>query len=304
MPKFHAPVTLAGTPDYITLVNQVLTRNAVDLTADVTGTLPVGNGGSGATTLTGILKGNGASAFSAVTAPSGTIVGDTDTQTLTNKKLTSPVIQGTWNGWILSNETWTYASSQTVTISGDVTSKYQKGDKVSWTQDSTNKYGHILSVTYADPNTTLTIVTNNDYTFANSTITNNSYSRLDLPYGFPNSFSYTPTQVGFSADQALTAYYAINGRVVHVNFRRSDSNGISDATTLTFTLPIAAENKSYLHAYGYCAAVDNTTTLTTPASWHIPANSSTVNFYKGPFQTAWTDTGQKCIIVASVTYFI
>jgi len=33
-----------------------------------TGTLPVANGGSGATTLTGILKGNGTSAFSAATA--------------------------------------------------------------------------------------------------------------------------------------------------------------------------------------------------------------------------------------------
>lgn len=44
------------------------TFGAVSLTADVSGTLPVGNGGSGATTLTGVLKGNGASAFTAATA--------------------------------------------------------------------------------------------------------------------------------------------------------------------------------------------------------------------------------------------
>ena len=50
--------------------------------------LPVNQGGSGATTLTGILKGNGTSAFTAVTAPSGTILGTTDTQTLTNKRIT------------------------------------------------------------------------------------------------------------------------------------------------------------------------------------------------------------------------
>jgi len=44
------------------------TFGAVSLTADITGTLAVGNGGSGATTLTGILKGNGTSAFTAATA--------------------------------------------------------------------------------------------------------------------------------------------------------------------------------------------------------------------------------------------
>ena len=51
----------------------------VGLTTHVSGTLAVGNGGTGATTLTGILKGNGTSAFTAATAgtdyldPSSTI---------------------------------------------------------------------------------------------------------------------------------------------------------------------------------------------------------------------------------------
>jgi hypothetical protein len=44
------------------------TFGAVSLTADVSGTLPVANGGSGAITLTGVLKGNGTSAFTAATA--------------------------------------------------------------------------------------------------------------------------------------------------------------------------------------------------------------------------------------------
>ena len=42
--------------------------------------------------MTGILKGNGTSAFTAVTAPSGTIVGTTDTQTLSAKTLTNPTV--------------------------------------------------------------------------------------------------------------------------------------------------------------------------------------------------------------------
>lgn len=59
------------------------------LSGDVT---VVAAGGTGVGTLTGIVKGNGTSAMTAVTAPSGTIVGTTDTQTLTNKTLTSPTL--------------------------------------------------------------------------------------------------------------------------------------------------------------------------------------------------------------------
>ncbi len=54
---------------------------SVNLATQVTGTLPVANGGTGATTLTGVLKGNGTSAFTAATAgtdylapPSGTSI--------------------------------------------------------------------------------------------------------------------------------------------------------------------------------------------------------------------------------------
>lgn len=100
---------IVGTSDPQTLTNKTLTTPTISSTgftnaqhahagatsggqipiANTTGTLAVDRGGTGATTLTGILKGNGTSAVTAVTAPSGTIVGTTDTQTLTNKTIST-----------------------------------------------------------------------------------------------------------------------------------------------------------------------------------------------------------------------
>ena len=73
-------VTLAGSLDYLTLSGQEITRGAIVLTTDVSGTLPVANGGSGATSLTdgGILLGSGTGAITAMAVLSDgqMIVGD------------------------------------------------------------------------------------------------------------------------------------------------------------------------------------------------------------------------------------
>jgi len=66
-----APVTLGslGTSSTVLHGNAsgAPTWGAVSLTADVSGTLPVANGGTGATTITGLVLGNGSSAMSAYT---------------------------------------------------------------------------------------------------------------------------------------------------------------------------------------------------------------------------------------------
>ncbi len=88
---------LAGTaaaPTVPALADKAEAGANTDITSldGLTTPLSVDQGGTGADTLTGIVKGNGTSAFTTVTAPAGALVGTTEVQTLTNKTLTAPVI--------------------------------------------------------------------------------------------------------------------------------------------------------------------------------------------------------------------
>lgn len=73
-------------------------------------TIAVANGGTGATTLTGLVVGNGTSAFTTVTAPAGAVVGTTDTQTITNKRVNPRI--------------GTVASAATITPTADTSDQY------------------------------------------------------------------------------------------------------------------------------------------------------------------------------------
>ena len=107
----HDEVTLAGTPDYITISGQEITRNAVDLTADVTGTLPVANGGTGLTSLSTLLNSN--------------VDHDTLTNFAANEHFTQANITtvgtidtGEWRGTAINA---TYLDGQSGTNTGDET---------------------------------------------------------------------------------------------------------------------------------------------------------------------------------------
>lgn len=105
----HDAVTLVGTPDYITIVGQVITRGLVNLTTDVAGDLPVAEGGTGASDASGargnlgLVIGTNVQAFdadlvalAALTAPATTLANALQPSSaigMADQILSRPVIQ-------------------------------------------------------------------------------------------------------------------------------------------------------------------------------------------------------------------
>lgn len=208
--------------------------------------------------------------------------------------ISNPTLQS-WTGWIQESATWTRTGNFTFTVSGDVTTYLYKGVRVRYKDGGSFEYGTIKTSSHAAGTTTVTLISNDDYTMAAATITEPAYSYLDFPQGFPPTFNFTSqvTWTGFSANPATYyAQYSVFGGLCYYQMR-TNSNGTSNATTLTATLPITSGGITNGSVRGMGTGVDNGTNLTTPVLSIISTGDTTIALFKDCSAAAWTNSGSK-----------
>lgn len=195
------------------------------------------------------------------------------------------------DGWVSDTANiWTFASSTTFTVVGDRTTIFSKGTRLKLTQSGSVKYFVVVASSHAAGTTTVTITAGTNYTFANAVVSENYYSYLVNPVGYPFWFEFVPVYGGFSADPPTTTYrFTVVGQACTIFV--FTGNGTSNATNFSMTIPVASLNNMQVPARG----IDNGVNLLDMAKFNFPAASTAGTANKDMNNAAWTASGNKAL---------
>lgn len=139
------------------------------------------------------------------------------------------------DGWSPVSDSWSYASTSTITVPSGAASIYGIGDKIKMTNSGT-KYNYIVGI--AD-----TVLTVKGDGVANAAITAPYYSKDSSPLSFPQYFAYTPT--GISASNVTqSARFMISERRCNVDYVASFTGAITFTTMPTLPVTSSASVKT------------------------------------------------------------
>ena len=142
-------------------------------------------------------------------------------------------------GWIPITATWTRTGNYTFTLVGDLTAVYRKGRKVRYKDGGSYEYGIILSSSFSGGNTTVTLITNTDYTMAAVALTDTYISIVENPEGFPGLFNFTPSWTNVSVGNGtVVAQYTVQNNQVK-GFITLSYAAASPTTSITGQIKVA-----------------------------------------------------------------
>ncbi len=190
------------------------------------------------------------------------------------------------DGWVPQPEVWTRTGNYTFTVPNDRTIYYRKGTKIRCKQGGGYIYGVIQSSSFAASTTTVTLITNSDFTLTATTITNNGLSYIAIPEGFPEGFTFGQSYTGFSANPTQTVKWSTVHNRLFLSIATT-ANGTSNATTFTMSLPATVAQGTIQFAN----VTDNGTEKNGIA--YAAPSTTTLTYYAGVFGAAFVNSGTK-----------
>jgi hypothetical protein len=246
------------TPVKATFTGSDVTGLAEYQAADFIG---VADGGSGAVTFTaGILTADGTNAFTTVTAPSGTIVGTSDTQTLTNKTINS------------ASNTITITESNISDLGSYLTASSTDTLTNKTIDASSNTLSNIGNVSLTNSSITVTDGSTSTATSLGGTITfNGTTNEIEVGESSGTITVGLPSDVTIGNDLTVTGDLTVNGTTTTVNsttieitnsFTFEGSTADANETVLGVIDPTADRTINLPNASGTVVLKDTTDTLT------------------------------------------